>query len=58
MCEMGGLQYERHAEIKLIRELLAHNDIKTTLRYTHVSKATIEHISSPFDDLNLEKDGR
>ena len=42
-------------DIKLIQELLGHNDIKTTLRYTRVSKAMIENISSSFDDLNLEK---
>ncbi len=47
--------HKRNIEIKLIQELLGHNDIKTTLRYTHVSRRTIENIQSPFDNLNLEK---
>jgi site-specific recombinase XerD len=48
--------HERGTDIKLIQELLGHNDIKTTLRYVHVSNRTIENIVSPFDQLNLQKD--
>lgn len=48
--------HECGTDIKLIQELLGHNDIKTTLRYTYVSKRTIENIKSPFDQLNLKKE--
>ncbi len=31
--------------------MLGHNDITTTLRYTHVSKKSIENIESPLDKI-------
>ena len=48
--------HEAGTDIKLIQELLGHNDIKTTLRYTHVSNRTLANIKSPFDSLNLDND--
>ncbi|MFZ1380237.1 MAG: tyrosine-type recombinase/integrase [Saprospiraceae bacterium] len=46
--------HEMGTDIKLIQDLLGHNDYKTTLRYTHVSQANLEKIKSPFDALNLK----
>ncbi len=46
--------HESGTDIKLIQELLGHNDMATTLRYTHVSKRTLEGIKSPFDALRLK----
>lgn len=42
---------ENGTSIAYIQELLGHNDIKTTLRYTHVSKKELGKIENPLDAL-------
>lgn len=42
---------ENGTDIKFIQELLGHNDIKTTLRYTHVTDLNLRKIKSPLDNM-------
>lgn len=43
---------EAGTDISFIKELMGHDDIKTTLRYTHVGKPTIKNIKSPLDKMD------
>jgi integrase/recombinase XerD len=42
---------ESGTDIRFIQELLGHNDLNTTLRYTHVSQKNIKNIKSPLDSM-------
>lgn len=42
---------ENGTDVMFIQKLLGHNDIKTTLRYVHVSKKDIKNIKSPLDSM-------
>jgi integrase/recombinase XerD len=57
----GGIHTLRHSyathllesgtDIRFIQDLLGHNSLKTTVRYTHVSTRAIQNIISPLDKL-------
>jgi len=63
ITQPGGIHTLRHSyathllesgtDIRFIKELLGHNSIMTTIRYTHVSLRHITRIRSPLDDLDL-----
>ena len=42
---------ENGTDISYIQNLLGHNDIKTTMRYTRVAKKNLKNIKSPLDNL-------
>ncbi|NCU05792.1 MAG: tyrosine-type recombinase/integrase [Chitinophagaceae bacterium] len=42
---------EKGTDIKYIKDILGHFDIKTTERYVHVARKTLVNIVSPLDDL-------
>jgi len=44
---------EKGTDIRVIQELLGHHSIKTTMRYTHVSRAQIAKVKSPLDELDF-----
>ena len=45
---------DKGTDVTLIMKLLGHNDIKTTLRYLHVTNRDMMQIISPLDDLDLD----
>ena len=44
---------DKGTDVTMIMKLLGHNDIKTTLRYLHITNRDMLQIISPLDDLNL-----
>jgi integrase/recombinase XerD len=44
---------DKGTDVTMIMKLLGHNDIKTTLRYLHVTNRDMLQIISPLDDLSL-----
>jgi integrase/recombinase XerD len=44
---------ENGTDIRYIQDLMGHNNIMTTIRYTHVAQKAIEKIQSPIDRLGF-----
>jgi integrase/recombinase XerD len=40
-------------DVTMIIKLLGHNDLKTTLRYPHVTNRDMVRLMSPLDELEL-----
>lgn len=61
VTQEGGMHMLRHSfathlldkgiDIVFIQKLLGHNDIRTTLRYLHVTNKDLTHIISPLEDI-------
>ena len=47
---------EHGTDIRYVQHLLGHKNIKTTERYTHVTKTAMNKIKSPLDLLDLNED--
>ena len=48
---------EQGTDIKIVKELMGHNNIKTTERYVHIADTYKSNIKSPLDDLLTEENG-
>lgn len=46
---------EQGTDIKIVKELMGHNNIKTTERYVHIADTFKSNIKSPLDDLLMEE---
>jgi site-specific recombinase XerD len=49
---------EGGTDLRMIQQLLGHKNIKTTVRYTHLTSKTIERVQSPLDRLAGEIRGK
>ena len=49
---------DKGTDVVMIQKLLGHNDLKTTLRYLHVTNRDLMRIISPLDDLDLKMPGQ
>ncbi len=45
---------DKGTDVTMIMKLLGHNDLKTTMRYLHVTNRDLLQVMSPLDDLRLE----
>ena len=48
---------EQGTDLKIVKELMGHNNIKTTEMYVHIADTYMSHVKSPLDDI-LEEDGK